>query len=269
MTTNSLITSSDITTPDGNTAVQKITRKTLLFLFFWIAEDDPGRNMFSESAHTRMKNIKRTDWYDEDIHKIHCPPVHKFTEFQSITDNWINNYGGEEKVAVKEIGIFSHSGTDGPLIYSDNINEPDRVPFEYRPGLFSYTQLNLNGWSKLNFYWHSSNTRLTFFGCNSAFPKNSFAQNISQLPNFLNVEVAGQVNYSFPSFSPSKRMTSPARSMDVGWFAGDTYMVACEEGTGVQATLFWVNALAMRFYKNGIFLYARTQDFFNSSDQKL
>jgi len=270
MANNQLNTSNGITALEGTQITQKITRKKSLFLFFWIAEEDKAKNVFSESAHTRMKNIKRTDWFDENIHKVHCPPVHKFSEFQSITDYWFKEYGGKNKVMIKEIGIFSHAALDGPIIVNDSINDPDRVPYQNPyTGEYSYTQLNLMGWSKLNFYWHSSNPRMTFFGCNTAHEAKSFAKNISQLSNFKNVEVGGQVDSSFPSFYPSSRSTTFARNKNMGWFTGDTYMVASEAGKGMQATLVWIKALPMRFYKNGILLYAKTQEFFNSPDQKI
>lgn len=269
MANNNSTTSNGMTTPEGNQVTQKITRKTLLFLFFWIAEEDKAKNVFSESAHTRMKNIKKTDWFNESLHKVHCPPVHKFAELQSITDYWLNHYGGKGQVSIKEIGIFSHAAPDGPIITSDSINHPDRVPFRFNDGTYSYTQLNLTGWSKFNFYWHSSNPRMTFFGCNTAYEAKSFAMNISGLSNFKNVEVGGQSASSFPSFSPSTRSTTVARNNDIGWFAGDTYMVSGGAGKGAQATLLSVKALPMKFYKNEILLYTRTQEFFNSSDQKL
>ncbi|NHB59050.1 hypothetical protein G9F32_13665 [Acinetobacter sp. 194] len=263
MANNDSTTSNGMTTPEGNQVTQKITRKKLLFLFFWIAEEDKAKNVFSESAHTRMKNIKRTNWFDESIHKIHCPPVHKFSEFQSITDYWVNQYGGKSQVSVKEIGIFSHAAPDGPIIYNDSINHPDRVPYLRRDGTYSYTQLNLNGWSKLNFYWHSSNPRITFFGCNTAHATKSFALEISKRPNFKNVEVGGQQKSSFPSFYPDIRSTSFLRNADKTWFEGHTYMVSTDADKGAQATLLWVNATPMKFYKNGSYLYEKTQNFFN------
>ncbi|MBJ9902068.1 hypothetical protein I5703_05205, partial [Acinetobacter bereziniae] len=48
-------------TQENNTQHVKITRKKQLFLLFWVAEEDKGKSLFSESAQTRMKNIKRSD----------------------------------------------------------------------------------------------------------------------------------------------------------------------------------------------------------------
>lgn len=234
---------------ENNTHHIRITRKKQLFLLFWIAEEDKGRKLFSESAQTRMQNIKKMQEYDEEIHKVHCPPLHTFSEIQTIIDNWIEHYGGTNKVVIKEIAIFSHSGWDGPIIYSDPIN----------------MQMPLDGWSSLNINWHSGDVRCTFFGCNSAADP-SFAQRISILANFLEVEVGGQSASSFPSFSPSKRITSIGRSNNFAWSVADTYMVGSKAGKGRQAHLWGVQVEPMRFYKNGVLLYEKDQSFFNPGE---
>lgn len=233
-------------TQENNTQHIKITRKKQLFLLFWVAEEDKARNLFSESAQTRANNIKKLNNYDEEIHKVHCPPLHSFSEIQTIIDNWIKHYGEKSKAVIKEIAIFSHSGWDGPIIYSDPVN----------------TQLPLEGWGLINFNWYSGNVRCTFFGCNSA-NNPSFAQTISYLPNFSNVEVGGQSASSFPSFYPSKRFTSFARSNDLAWSVADTYMVGSKPGKGKEAHFFGVEVEPMRFYKNGNLLYEKDQSFFN------
>lgn len=231
---------------ENNTHHVKITKKKQLFLLFWIAEEDKGKNLFSESAQTRMKNIKKQQGYNEETHKVHCPPLHSFSEIQIIINNWIEHYGGKSKAVIKEIAFFSHSGLDGPIIYSDP----------------HYMQMPLDGWNNLNFNWYSGDIRCTFFGCNSA--KNpSFAQKISYLSNFLGVEVGGQSASSFPSFSPSERITSVARSNNLAWSVADTYMVGSKVGKGKQAHFWGVKAEPMIFYKNSIQLYEKDQSFFN------
>ena len=241
------ISTARTSTQENNTQHVKITRKKQLFLLFWVAEEDKGKSLFSESAQTRMKNIKRSDVYNHEIHKVHCPPLHTFSEIQIIINNWIEHYGGKSKAVIKEIGIFSHSGWDGPIIYSD----PD------------HTQMPIDGWRSIHFNWSFGNTRCTFFGCNSANTP-SFAQEISKLPNFINVEVGGQSASSFPSFSPSKRITSIARSNDTLCYAGGhTYMVGSKPNKGMQAHLWGAEVEPMRFYKNGFLHYEKDQSFFN------
>lgn len=240
------ISTARTSTQENNTQHVKITRKKLLFLLFWVSEEDKAKKLFAEAAQTRLNNIKKMSNYDEDIHKVHCPPLHNFLEIQTIIDNWIIKYGGKDKVVMKEVGFFSHSGRDGPIIYSDLTN----------------VQMPISDWGSIDFNWHSGDTRCTFFGCNSA-NEPSFAQSISLLPNFLDVEIGGQSTSSFPSFSPSRRITSLARSYDFAWDVYKTYMVGSKKGKGKQAIFVGVPVEPMKFYKNGVLLYSKDQSFFN------
>ena len=61
-------------TQENNTQHVKITRKKQLFLLFWVAERDPGKDFFKESAQTRLINIKTFKDFDINIHKVHCEP---------------------------------------------------------------------------------------------------------------------------------------------------------------------------------------------------
>lgn len=61
---------------NGNTSFQNeiLTTETIdLFLLFWVNENKSGTTMMSESAQTRQKNIKNSNWYNSAIHKIHNP----------------------------------------------------------------------------------------------------------------------------------------------------------------------------------------------------
>ncbi|WP_096924617.1 hypothetical protein [Escherichia coli] len=91
---------------ENNIITQQITRPKELFLLFWINEDDKGKKMFSEASQTRLKNIKRAPWYDENIHKVHCPPIQAFHEIKTIVSEWIDKYGGRDKVTIREVGVF-------------------------------------------------------------------------------------------------------------------------------------------------------------------
>lgn len=218
---------------NGNTSFQNeiLTTKTIdLFLLFWVNENRRGKNMMSESAQTRQKNIKNSNWYNSAIHKIHNPPIQSLDEIEVIINNYIKKYGGEDKAAVKEIGIFSHAGLDGPITYYQPVSDPvdTKKPI----------QKTLEGWGKINFYWKKQNARLVFYGCNTANDARSFAKNISKLANCANVEVAGQTKSAFPSFYPDYRVTNISRSVDVGWDlvgSNQTYMVGSEESMGMEA----------------------------------
>lgn len=143
-------------TQENNIQYIKITRKKQLFLLFWVAEKDVGKDFFKESAQTRLINIKTFKNFDETIHKVHCPPLHGFTEIQKIIDYWVNHYGGKDQVEVKEVSFFSHAGLDGPIIYSAINNTPvEMLEPQYK------SQLIMEYWQKINFYW-AKDSRLNF-----------------------------------------------------------------------------------------------------------
>lgn len=268
---------------NGNTSFQNeiLTTETIdLFLLFWVNENKSGTTMMSESAQTRQKNIKNSNWYNSAIHKIHNPPIQTLDEIEVIINNYIKKYGGEDKAAVKEIGIFSHAGKDGPITYhlpvSDPVN-PDKP-----------RQKTLEGWGKINFYWKKQNARLVFYGCNTANEERCFAENISKLANCANVEVAGQTTSAFPSFYPDYRVTTVARALSTGWDiigSNQTYMVASDKGIGSKAlysikSQHNVDALTkeelkeypianpMKFYKNGNCIKTIHQGIFNDHRKK-
>ena len=244
----------------------KITRKKQLFLLFWVAENDVGKPMFA-AAKTRLINLKTADDYDEHIHKIHCPPLDKFTEIQTIINNWIHNYGGPKKAEVVEVSFFSHAGGDGPMIYSSlkNGTPPEMLIKERKP-----SQMTLEYWGKINFFWANS-ARLIFFGCNSASVSigfDNFSKNISQCENCKNITVIGQTTASYPSFYPDVRSTTIWRNGPVGWTIGPTYMVAGNRRQSYLALLDIGPANTMAFFKNGQELYKDYQTRFKNDHRK-
>jgi hypothetical protein len=249
----------------------KITRKKQLFLLFWVAEEDKGRDFFKESAQTRLINLKTFKSFDKNIHKVHCPPLHGFTEIQKIIDNWINHYGGKEKVEVKEVSFFSHAGLDGPIIYSAETTTPvEMLEPKYK------SQLKIEYWQKINFYW-AKESRLNFFGCNTAYLESEqkrFARVVSGLSNTNNIVISGQPTSSFPSFYPNRRFTSVARSLvykdvnyspEFAWDVGPTYMVAGNSKEGKKALKLndFVKVNRMLFYRNNSIILESDQAFFN------
>ena len=255
-------------TQENNTHHVKITRKKKLFLLFWVAENNVGKPMFSAAAKTRLINLKTADDYDEHIHKIHCPPLDKFTEIQTIINNWIHNYGGPKKAEVVEVSFFSHAGGDGPMIYSSlkNGTPPEMLINEKKP-----SQMTLAYWEKINFFW-ANNARLIFFGCNSASTMTSifknFSENISKLENCKDITVIGQSTASYPSFYPDVRSTTVWRNGPVGWTIGPTYMVAGKQRQSYLALLDIGPANVMGFYKNGKIIYEDYQTKFKNDHRK-
>ena len=256
----------------NNNKKVKISPPIELFLLFWVDEWDSGTKMFSESAQTRLKNIKKSSWYKSSIHKVHCPPIQALQEIQVIINNYIKKYGGKSKVRTREVSIFSHSGTDGPITY-DTPNDP--------PLNDKKKQMHIDGWSSIDFNWATykgvTTTRCVFFGCRSALKTNSFAKRISALPNYSTVEVIGQSTSSFPSVFPDYRVTTGARSIPIfggaGWDIANTYMVGSLGGKGLDSITWqgvekpnlkdFPKAEVMRFYKNNTITNNSHQGIFN------
>ncbi|HAW0505551.1 hypothetical protein [Escherichia coli] len=245
-----------------NLVAQKISRLKELVLLFWVDEDHKGANMISEACQTRMKNIKQAPWYDENIHKVHCPPIQAFHEIKTIVSSWIDKYGGKDKVKVREVGVFSHSGMDGPISYcTENTPPAANWPIQMAiPG----------GWNAIDFNWKEKDSICVFYGCNSGREeKEGFAPRISAQKNFQNVTVWGQSVSSFPSFEPDIRVTTPARAMDTGWNIGPTYMVGGSQGEGYEA-IFGPppKAKSMNRFMNGAKVGSDTQGVFNNHNSK-
>ncbi|MCX2765083.1 hypothetical protein OQJ66_20030 [Aquimarina muelleri] len=249
-----------------------------LLLLFYVDEWDPGTKMFKEAAQTRLNNIKNSDWYDPSIHKAHCPPIQTIDEIIEIIPKYYDKYGGKGKVQIKEIGVFSHSGLDGPICYDTKITI---CPYNEK-GM----QMAMCGWEQIDLVWVKQDAICVFYGCNSANEdyedSKNFSKNIAQLSNFKDVEVWGQSKSSFPSFVPDYRITSAARSIPLGglsWDLGSTYMVAGSSGQGyeslhsgsaldkIQTNKEELNkmpkAKPMNCYKNGTKIRSTHQGYFN------
>lgn len=254
------------TTKQGAEHQQKITRKKELFLLFWVNEEDRAKKLFQEVAQTRLVILKTEPWYNAQFHKVHCPDIKSFSQIQTSIDYWVNYYGGSDSVAVKEISFFSHSARQGPIIY--NAYKHDSADLLIQIDTGRHQQMKLECWKNIRYYWSASeNNRLNFFGCNSAKGGNdSFAAKISTAINCLNVTVSGQPQSSYPSFYPDCRYTTAARSMDIGWDLGPTYMIASEGGNGKNALQHPPNQAIthkMVFYRNSLKTLEAYQSAFN------
>ncbi|EMW0955697.1 TPA: hypothetical protein R6W42_003650 [Citrobacter freundii] len=217
-----------VTAKNNNVITQKITRHVEIFLLLWVNESDAAVKMFSESAQTRMKNIKKASWFDEKVHKVHCPPVQSIQEIKIVVSAWINKYGGKEKARVKEVGIFSHAALDGPIsIYTANMpSVPD----------CSCQMAITGGWDDIDFNWVRKDALCVFYGCNSGH-KNGFSQKISALENFKDVTIWGQSTSTFPSSYPDKRKTTLDRASNLVWDLEPTYMVGGNDNEGYLAIM--------------------------------
>lgn len=120
------------------------------------------------------------------------PDLTKFSQIQTTIDYWVEKYGGEKLVEVKEVSMFSHGGLNGPIIYLaykfDNM--ADLIPFPSNGE--KRNQLVIATWQKINFYW-GKNARFNVMGCQTSMhPKYDFAKVMSSSSNCKDVIVSGQ-----------------------------------------------------------------------------
>ncbi|MBJ9372516.1 hypothetical protein [Acinetobacter sp. TGL-Y2] len=273
------ISTARTSTKENNIEHIKITRKKQLFLLFYADEssDEIARRIFKEAVQTRLVIIKTDPMFDPDIHMVHCPNITHFSQIQVIIDFWKKKYGGQGKVEMKEVSFFSHAGLNGPIIYDAWSFDPLEILLPVSRtsllGTQKRNQLIHSEWAKFNYYW-GKDTRLNFFGCNSAYEKkgkNNFAKKISTNLNCINVLVAGQSLSSYPSFLPDKRKISKkiaTLGMSLYYDDNPIYMVACLPKQGWDAMLKeGTSALPMNFYKNGMPVATNYQSIFNDHRQ--
>jgi len=274
-----------------------IKARKFLYLLFYVAEDHKGKNMIAEAAQTRLRNIKNQSWYNDKTNKAFSMPIQSIDEVLYQIPLIIEKHSENKtnKVIIQEMGFFSHSGWDGPISYETPIKICPIIPLntDYYP-----VQMDMCGWEQINVKW-AKDAKCVFYGCNTGNPYDSenmripgisFAENISNLSNFKNVEVWGQTNYSYPSFYPDYRVTGLERIIDNKdlWDLGEhTYMVAGNESNGEIEQLYnlwrvakagigreqltseqlghegYPKALPMNCYKNGKFIKYSHQGIFN------
>lgn len=259
------VTTGTTSTQENNIIHQKITRAKELFLLFWVDEsDDSRRAFFEEACMTRFYNIVNSPYYKKEKHKVHFAAISKFDQIKGIIANRIDQYGGKNKARVREVGIFSHAGKiDGPTTKSTE-NQP---PVPHFP-----QQMNIKGgWDDIDFNWLGKDAMFVMYGCRTSFKDKEsgegFANKLSRLDNFKNINVWGQTETTYPSFYPDVRETSVVRSMNIAWSFDLTYMVACIEDQGWEA-LFPdkekpLKALPMQCFNNGELVKTSDQSCFN------
>jgi hypothetical protein len=245
--------------PDEAPKKKEEKPKKFLHLLFYVSEEHKGKFMISESAQTRLQNIKKQSWFDDNIYKAFCIPIQSIDEIITQVSAIIKKHGGKEIAIVQEIGVFSHAGGDGPISYNKKITTcpvDEKWPH----------QMAMCGWEKIEVTW-SKAPKMVFYGCNTAnINWNNFSLNISNLANFKDVEVWGQSSSSFPSFYPDKRHTSGARSTGdngMGWDVAETYQVAGNASEGWKALLYPIPVNPLNVYKNGTLIKSTHQGIFN------
>jgi len=103
-------------------------------------------------------------------------------------------------------------------------------------------QLTIEGWSKIEFNWSNDATAI-FWGCRSG---QSFANRLSSQENMRDVNVIGQMTYSYPSKFANGRVFDS--KMVQGAFTYPVYMV----GSKPIIVRFSNNSEPMIGYRNGV-----------------
>jgi len=259
---------------NGDTSFQDVTleikKKLILILLFYIDEDHKGKFMISESAQTRLQNVKKNSWYDNKTYKAHCIPIQSVDEIITQMESIFKKHE-DKNVFVHEMGVFSHASGDGPISYGKLKISNGKVvvygPVKTCPDEEYKCQMLMCGWEQIKIKW-TNNAKCVFYGCNTANTNaiKNFAENISKLPNFKDIEVWGQSSSSFPSFYPDKRFTTVARSTGEngsGWDVAETYQVAGNKGEGAKALLSPIPVNPLNVYKNGKPIKSTHQGVFN------
>lgn len=114
------------------------------------------------------------------------------------------------------------------------------------------------GWGNIAFNWVNKGGVCGFYGCNSGNSANgpAFNQRISGLANFKNVDVLGQVTYSYPSKEAKSRKTDAG--IRKGEHSVSTYFVASDRGS-IKGRYYKGNAYPMSVYRNGKWQLSRYQ----------
>ncbi len=237
-----------------------------IYILYYTEGNDRGDEMYKAAAYTRRSDIRESQDFDESKDIVIIKPIKDLAKLKEqvkvIVDTHSHRYG-----KTKEFSIWSHSKLDGPTgTTATSANAIDKK------------QMNLGGWGEIDFNWKNNGegTEANFFGCDAGRERvrlvfhhpqlehpevetsPSFVLNVSTLPNFNNVEVAGQPGSSFPSKYTNIRVNSENGPGNfVNWETDneisyqDTYLVA-----GKRKREDWnLNeqdvAYKMAIYKNG------------------
>ncbi|MBR0053943.1 MAG: hypothetical protein IJP65_01380 [Bacteroidales bacterium] len=207
-----------------------------IYLLFYTEE----ANCFKASAETRKYNIEHSKSFNPQKDKVFIFAISNLADIESRVNETIAQYS-EQYGKTAEFGIWSHAGFDGPR------------GAQTTSGDYSYgSQMKIAGWGRIHFNW-SSDATATFYGCNTAAQNSeteSFAQQISQLDNFYNVQVRGQQSGAYPSTNPHWRSINAYHI--IGWFSSkSTYMVGGRKNKGYAAIFGGDYAYPLSCFKNG------------------
>ena len=186
-----------------------------VYILFYTSGNNRGDEMFRASALTRQTDIERSKGFDPTKDKVIVLAVQDMASIQKQVNDVVKTYSPQYG-QTQEFSIWSHAGTDGP---TGTVNTSSNA--------VDGKQMSTAGWGKIDFNWknNGSGTNANFFGCKTGvnsvgvvdlgagfgvatYNIPSFANRVSALPNFKNVNVAGQTSSAYPSQYTNYRVNS-------------------------------------------------------------
>ncbi|MDR1678839.1 MAG: hypothetical protein LBR81_03585 [Prevotellaceae bacterium] len=235
-----------------------------IYILFATTGNHRGNAMISAAARTRERNIKNNNSFDPSKDKVVVLRVKDMAQIKTMVEQTVATYSAKYG-NTKEVGVYSHGGWQGPT----GSVPPSQNAVMNEDGT-STQQMTPEGWAKIDFNWVDNGASFTMYGCNTGNDikgnewVGSFARTVSTLPNFDNVQVAGQSSSAYPSFYPAIRETNALRSTpkllefslfdEMSFSVGNTYMVGGNAGEGLKSTQYMKgspSANPLNVYKNG------------------
>ncbi|MES2380963.1 MAG: hypothetical protein V4538_07975 [Bacteroidota bacterium] len=186
-----------------------------IYILFYTSGNKRGDEMFRASALTRQKDIENSKGFDPSKDKVVVLAVQDMASIQKQVNNTVKTFSSQYG-QTQEFSIWSHASLDGPTGTAPTSSNA-----------LDGKQMTTTGWGNINFNWknNGAGTNANFFGCRTgvngeqvvdygagygsgtqATP--SFANKLSSLSNFNNVNVAGQTSFAYPSAFTNYRQNS-------------------------------------------------------------
>jgi RHS repeat-associated protein len=197
-----------------------------IYILFYTTGNKRGDEMFRAAALTRQSDIEKGANFDPLKDKVVVLQVQDMAKIKEMVKDVVKQ-NSSQYGKTTEFSIWSHAGIGGPTgtvkTSQDNLATESGVALDRN-------QMTIAGWGKIDFNWKNDGkgTNANFFGCNTGrttyttkyevsedggtmpiiFDNPSFANKISNLSNFNNVNVAGQTTSAYPSQFVNYRLNS-------------------------------------------------------------
>jgi len=186
-----------------------------IYILFYTSGNKRGDEMFRASALTRQKDIERSKGFDPTKDKVVVLAVQDMASIQNQVNNTVKTLSPQYG-QTQEFSIWSHAGLDGPTGTTPTSSNA-----------LDGKQMTAAGWGNIGFNWknNGTGTNANFFGCKTGvngegiidygagygvgtYETPSFANTMSSLTNFNNVNVSGQTSSAYPSMYTNYRQNS-------------------------------------------------------------